>query len=333
MYEFDKVATTPIIVFEIVTIIASAAMVFFLSKFKSKILVRFGVVAIGVLIFEMFTAPMWHNIKLGEWAYLYKDVSWILTIGWSAMILSVVVLTDHYLHKFSQPRRFGIYLIALTLIVLVAEYVVQQLGVRQYSEEVKAALVGVYFGGVPIEIGYYVAVFMSLIIGFYKYWSFKIDDELMVPVIKIKWLRKFLLALVAVLLFELMIEPMVVNANFPDWSYIYRDITFLMTGLWIVLIWVTTIVIDRYLISWDLLPRFMAYLVVLGLAVLPIESWFINNGYRVYGQSASNNFSGFTTPITGVPIEVAFAIPLYMALIISFIRFWEISLDNRNNNI
>ncbi len=333
MYEFEKAATTPIIIFEIVAIIASATMIFFLSKLKSKILIRFGTVAIGVLIFEMFTAPMWHNIKLGEWAYLYKDVSWILTVGWSAMILSVVVLTDHYLRRLSQPVRFGVYLIALTLIVLVAEYVVQQLGIRQYSEEVKAALVGVYIGGVPIEVGYYVAVFTSLIIGFYKYWSFKIDDELMVPVIKIKWLRKFLLALIAVLLFELMIEPMVVNTNFPSWSYIYRDITFLMTGLWIVIIWITTMVIDRYLLSWDLLSRFMAYLVVLGLAVLPIESWFINNGYRVYGQSAADNFSGFTTPITGVPIEVAFAIPLYMALIISFIRFWEISLDNGNSNI
>ena len=328
MVEFEKAATMPIIVFEIFVITASAAMMFLLTKLKSQIPLRFIVVASGVLIFEMFTAPMWHNIKLGPWAYLYKDVSWILTIGWSAMILSVVVLTDHYLPKLSQAKRFGIYLVALTLIVLVAEFTVQQLGIRQYSEEVKAALVGIYFGGVPIELGYYVAVFMSLIIGFYKYWAFKIDDVLMVPVIKTKWLRKFLLTLIAVLLFELMIEPMVVNAKFPAWSYIYNDITILMTGLWIMIIWLVTLGIDRYFISWDIPHRFAAYLVVLGFTVLPIESWFINHGYRLYGQSAVDNFSGFTTPITGVPIEVAFAIPMYMALIIAFVRFWELSLDN-----
>jgi hypothetical protein len=60
-----------------------------------------------------------------------------------------------------------------------------------------------------------------------------------------------------------------------------------------------------------------------------VESWLIVNGYRVYGPSAVNNFTGFVTPITNVPVEVAFAIPCYMALIIAFIRYWEIILDNR----
>ncbi len=41
------------------------------------------------------------------------------------------------------------------------------------------------------------------------------------------------------------------------------------------------------------------------------------------------DFSGFKTPITGVAVEVAFAIPCYLALIVGFIRYWEIVLDNK----
>ena len=67
----------------------------------------------------------------------------------------------------------------------------------------------------------------------------------------------------------------------------------------------------------------------LGAMALPIESWLAINGYRVYGQSMTERFTGFTTPITGVASEVAFAIPCYLALIIAFIRYWEMILDNK----
>ena len=70
-------------------------------------------------------------------------------------------------------------------------------------------------------------------------------------------------------------------------------------------------------------------MVVGGLIFLPLEAWFIANGFRIYGPSAVENFIGFTTPITNTPIEVALAIPFYLALIISFIRYWEINFDNK----
>ncbi len=73
----------------------------------------------------------------------------------------------------------------------------------------------------------------------------------------------------------------------------------------------------------------MAYLAVVGVIVLPIEAWFINNGFRLYGPSAVANFSGFNTAITNVPVEVAFAIPLYLALVIAFTKYWELGLGGQ----
>ena len=39
--------------------------------------------------------------------------------------------------------------------------------------------------------------------------------------------------------------------------------------------------------------------------------------------------AGVATLLIGVAIEVALAIPFYLALIVAFIRYWEIVLDNR----
>ncbi len=328
MCEFDKTPTLAILTFEAVVVVGSFVMLYVLSRFEKKILNRYLVVAVGVLIFEVFTSPMWNNHKLGVWAYVYQDVSWILTLGWSTLILSTVLLVDHFFNKLSAAKRFLLYLSVLTVLVFAAEAIVVNLGIRSYSPEVLDTIIGVYIAGAPIEGLYYVPVFMALVISFYKYWAFAIDRELLVPVVTGKWLRNLGIVAIGVLLFELMIEPMVVNANFPAWSYIYRDITFLMTAIWIIIIWLSTNLIDKYFIHLGLQARFIGYLLAVGALALPIESWFIRNGYRIYGPSAEANFTGFVTPITNVPAEVAFAIPLYMALIVSFIKFWEIVRDN-----
>ncbi|MBI1880259.1 MAG: hypothetical protein HYR94_18905, partial [Chloroflexi bacterium] len=277
-------------------------------------------------IFELFTAPMWHNYHLGQWAYIYQDVSWILTIGWSTLILSTIILVDHFLTRLREWQRFALYLVSLTILVFIFEAIVIALGIRSYAPEVEAVLLGPHLVNVPIEGLYYIPVFTALVIGFYKYWSLVLDDELVVPVKKRKWLATLVISIVGVFLFELMIEPMVVNANLPAWSYVYRDVSFLMTGLWVAIIWLSIYLVDRLFIHLNLVWRFLIYLGVIGILVLPIESWFINHGYRLYGPSATANFTGFKTIITQIPVEVAFAIPLYLALVITFIRYWEIQL-------
>jgi hypothetical protein len=284
---------------------------------------------LAVFIFELFTGPMWINERLGAWAYVFHDISWILTIGWTALILSVVVLVDHLLANWSEKTRFVVYLIFLLALVVVLEILVVNLGIRSYAPEVLASISGHTVVGVPIEILYYVPVFTALVITFYKYWSFVIDRRPLIPVKKRKWLRAIVIAFIAVFMFELMIEPMVVNAKLPAWSYVYHDISFLLTGLWVLLIAVGAVIVERYLLPLPIPLRFVAAVFIISAFALPIESLLVIHEYRVYGPSAVERFTGFTTPISGVASEVAFAIPCYLALVIAFIRYWEIILDNR----
>lgn len=327
--QLDKSPTLPILSFELFILLATIFAFFVLRKIKDKLLQRFLIVASGVFIFEAFTAPMWRNVKLGQWAYLYGDVSWILTIGWSTLILSTILLVDTLLKNFREWQRFIAYLLILTFIGFFFEALVVNMGIRTYSPEVRETVIGYYIAGVPLEGFYYLPVFMSLIIAFYKYWSFVMEKTPVIPIKKQKWIRNFVIAILGVLLFELMIEPMLVNAKFPAWSYIYRDITFIMTGIWIVVAWIATTIVDKIFIHWNLKKRFALYLFFGSTIMIPLEAWFITNGFRIYGPSAVANFSGFRLSLTNVPIEITFAIPFYLALIICFIRYWAMVFDNK----
>jgi hypothetical protein len=326
---FDKTPTTAIIIFEVVVLLGSAIALLFLSRLKEKIGLRFLITAIGILIFELFTAPMWHNFRMGWWAYFYRDVSWILTIGWSAMILTVVLSVDQVLSQLAEWKRFLVYLAILMVLVSGLEILVVNLGIRSYAPEVLESSVNVFIAGVPlVDVLYYTPVFTGLVIGFYKYWSWSIDNILLIPVKQQKWWRNLLISFLAVFLFEIMVEPMVQNQNLPQWSYVFRDISILMTGLWILIVWIATNLIDQFLLSTNPTLRFLVTLLVTGIFALPLESLFILTGLRVYGPSAIANFTGILTPVTKIPVEVAFAIPCYMALVISFIEYWETLLDN-----
>jgi hypothetical protein len=323
-----KTPTLNTIIFELAVIAGTILAFFLLSKFKKNFLKHYFVVMIGVAIFEIFTAPMWHNSHLGNWAYIYKDVSWVLNIGWSSLILSVVIFTDSFFKKISAWKRFFVYLVILTPVIFLLETLVTNIGIRTYSPEVLHALSGISLIGTPIEGFYYFPVFIALVIGFYKYWSFMLDKVPVVPLKNVPLFKKLILTFIGVFLFELMIEPMVTNAKLPSWSYIYRDISFIMSGLWILIIWASTSIVDHFFIHFNLTRRFILYLAISALIATPLEALLIDNGYRIYGPTATSNFSGVKSIIFNVPIEVIFAIPMYLALIIGFIRYWEIITKN-----
>lgn len=324
-----RTVTGPILAFEVLVILGSLLIFRQLSLRTNRLWLRVLTMGSGVFLFEAFTSPMWHNDHLGPWAYLYCDVSWILTLGWTAMIMGVLSLVDRCLPGWREPQRFLVSLAVLLVLVVGAEMVVVGLGIRSYSPEVREALSGTFVRGVPLEILYYVPVFLSLVIAFYRYWNFVIDDAALVPVRKRRWIRATALALLSVFLFELMVEPVVQNRQFPEWSYVYRDISLLYTLQRVLLIAAGAVVVERLVMGLSIPLRFATALVVISAAALPVEAWFIVNGYRVYGSTATAGYSGFTVPLLGVPVEIAFAIPCYLALIVSFIRYWEIVFDNR----
>jgi hypothetical protein len=328
-FVFEKQSTPPILLFEVFVLVGAAIGCWILSRLVDKLWLRLLATGAAVLIFELFTGPMWINERMGPWAYLYLDLSWILGVGWSVLILGIVVLIDKYLPRWNQIQRFAAYLVILLLLVVILEIIVVNLGIRSYAPEVLAATCGVKLLGAPIEILFYVPVFTSLIIAFYKYWSFVIDDKLPQSRQKRKWGRAIVIAFIAVFLFEVMIEPMIENKNFPAWSYVYHDISILLTGSWVLLLAGGAVASEWLFAKLPIPLRFVASVLTIGVVALIMESWMLMSGYRVYGPSMEACFTGFRMPITKVPSEISFAIVCYLSLIVAFIRFWEVVLDKR----
>lgn len=328
-HSFDREPTGPIIAFEVFILALAGFALWWMWKNEKKGAQQFLVAAGGLFIHQFFTSPMWHNYKMGRWAYIYQDISWISTLAWATFITAVMIFVDRFFSRLKDWQRFPLYLAFLAPLAMFYEAALLKLGVSGYAPEVGQVLSGRELFGTPVEGFFYVPVFMALVVSFTKYWTFYLLQKPVIPLCRRPWLRSLAISLAAVLLFEITVEPMVVNANFPAWSYIYRDISVILTGAWIALVWLTVNTVDKFFIHYDLCKKFAVYLGMIFIIVLPVELWLMVNGYRVYSPGTTAAFTGLHIPGTQLPIEVIFGIPLYFALILSFIKYWEIILDNR----
>lgn len=322
--------TPGIVAFEVAVVASALLTYWFLRRRVHRLRGHFILVAISVFLLEFFTGPMWQNRNLGFWAYVYSDVSWIYTLGWTSLIILVVYLIDVVVGAEKPWRRFAGYLLLLTPIALVFDAISVGLGIRVYSPEVLEAAgpARIPVLDVPLAGLYYIPVFMTLALSSYKHWLSVVEPAATTPA-RLPLLPRLVLTTLAVFLFEIVVEPMATNRNFPSWSYIYRDITVIMTGFWVVLVTVCTMAVDRILPREDFRYRFAASLGLITLIATPVEGWFIQSGYRVYGPSATADFLGFRTIIGDIPIEVMAAIPLYLSLVIAFVRYWDGSVNRQ----
>ena len=325
----DRGLTAAALRLELIGLVLALVGLAILVRLRPRLPAHLAVMALGVLLFELFTAPMWDNAHLGRWAYLYRDVSWILTAGWTLLFLLVVTLVDRLLPRWRALPRFLLTLAVITALTVPLETALVAAGIRGYAPEVKEAAIGGFVQGVPVAILYYVPVFASLVLGFYKYWSLVLDGTLLIPVRCIHWRRGLLLSTVVVLLFELMVEPMVINRGLPAWANIHRDINLFMTALWVLVIALTAITVNRLFLLRPVAFRMVMAVLVATAIALPIEYGLYSSGMRIYGPSAMANFSGFTIPVLEAPVEIAFAIPCYLALVLATVRYWDLVIDNR----
>lgn len=328
---FDKTPTTGTILYQLFILVATVIILFILSKYKKNILKHYLVILIGAFIFEFFTAPMWLNLHLGNWAYIYHGVSWILTVGLTTMTLASVVLVDTVLPKVRESYRYILSILILWPVMVAVEKFVGFLGIRGYAPETLKAFDSTMVPAIGMSwlAILYLPLLFSLIIAFYKYFSFYLDNKPLVPMNKGKLGRNLVISFIGVILFELLIGAMVDNVGFPSWSYIWRDITVILSGGWVLVILISTWLIDKYFINKNLVERFVLYLAFATVIIAPIEAWLIHSGHRAYLPSTVANFSGFVVPGLNIPVEVIFAVPFYLALAVAFIRYWATIFDNK----
>ena len=165
--------------FELSVIVATLLLIGLLYCHDKAVLKKFTATFIGVLLFEYFTQALWLNKNLARWAYLYLDVSWIITLGWTGIILGSQAIIESRYAKIKEWKRFLLTLGLVTVIGVLAEGLVRYLGIREYSSAVQQVLSGYWIAGlVPLEALYYIPVFMALVLSFSKYWQINLRQPI-----------------------------------------------------------------------------------------------------------------------------------------------------------
>jgi len=169
-------------IFEISVLILVSVFILILYKLDTKVIRRFWISFVAVLIFEYFTQALWINRNLEPWSYLYLDVNWILTIGWAGIITVCMQVIDLYFPQLKEKVRYVLSVLFIGIVGFFAEWVVVGMSIRHYPEAVKSVLSGITLGDamVPIEALYYIPVFMALMVSFVRYWEINFDEKIKV---------------------------------------------------------------------------------------------------------------------------------------------------------
>jgi len=141
---------------------------------------KFLILFVGVLLFEIISEPMWLNMGFSSWAYIYKDITWVLTLGWLNTFMLAIIGVDFIYQKSSEKTKFFLYLLFISALVIPAEAVMISMGLRGYAQFLLDSMQsGVLMPllSIPIEAIYAVPIFCALILSFYKYINYLWDRK------------------------------------------------------------------------------------------------------------------------------------------------------------
>ncbi len=321
---FDSSLTLAGVLLILVAILGMAVCYKLLQESGKNPITHLSILTLGVLLFESFTAPMWNSAHLGFFTYIYNDMSLVLTFGWVVIFQLSISLVDWMFPKLNQLQRFMMYLIPITLVTVIAENVLVLVGVRSYAPEIWQTSIA-SLGLIPVEVLYYAPTFAALVLSFYFAWTRTKGDSLRQAFTKNAGLTAAILT-VGIVMYELLIEPMVIVSGFPEWSYFYQDISFIRIALWVLMIfagmWVGSLLIGKSK-KVSQLKVATTYLFSSSLVFYIVEYILLANKDRVYTSDVVSNFTGLVVPVFNTPIEVVLAICMYLALIISFLKYWR----------
>ena len=139
--------------------------------------------------------------------------------------------------------------------------------------------------------------------------------------------RRFALACAAVLLFEYFTQALWINKNMASWSYLYLDVNWILTIGWAGIIVVCLQIIELYFPNLNELTRYIYSVLLVGIVGFFAEWVVVGLGIREYPPGVQESLSGIMLGYGKVPIEALYYIPVFMALMIAFVRYWEISLS------
>lgn len=165
-----------ILLFEFLVVLVTIGILVYMKKSGDKeVMKKFGLMLVAVFLFQIMSEPMWVNNNLHSWAYLYGNVSWVLTFGWVSIFFLTFLIVDKGFKKMPEKNKFWLYLLVATIITVPAESLILKLGIRSYAGVLSSTFSGIMIPltQIPLEVILAVPMISALIIPFYKYMETK----------------------------------------------------------------------------------------------------------------------------------------------------------------
>lgn len=147
-----------------------------------------------------------------------------------------------------------------------------------------------------------------------------------------KVLRNFVIVFVGILLLQYFTQALWLTVGLAKWSYLYQGVNWIITIGRTTMVIISMMVIDLIFPKFSERARFGLYFIPILILGLIAETISVARGTIQYHPELLKAFSGMKI-IGNVPIEALYYIPFFMLLAISFARYWQVILDNKNNKI
>ncbi len=148
-------------------------MSFLILQYKDRnTLAKYLITLIGIFLFTNLTQGLFVTENLEKWAFLYGGVSWILILYWASLILISLAFVNYNLPGMEENKRFFLQILFASAAAIISEAMFFGMGVRSLNPHINESLSGsILFGQLPIEILFYVPMFMLFVIAFKRYWE------------------------------------------------------------------------------------------------------------------------------------------------------------------
>lgn len=285
---------------------------------------RFFALLFWVLCFESLTWALWINNNLWSYSYIYNDVSWIMTLTWSSMIMLFKFIFDRFCQKWNLLREFLFVIIFSSITGLSLLIYLKNIWVFSYSSEMQQ-IVSSWFTIFwrPLEALLYFPVFIFTVYSFYKYWELAMYNKNLFKSYKINYWKDLIIGGITIALIWYLMHPLLETNNVLNYL-------FLLFSLILILI-VTNYVINVWR-NLHLFIRFLLGSFVYAIWSLIVLQLFLSNKLISFSQSILNTFAWETPSIEYITIaDVGWGWVLVLAyFIISIVKYFKIVSLNKD---
>lgn len=137
------------------------------------------------------------------------------------------------------------------------------------------------------------------------------------------YIKNLIIAFTGIIIFQYFTQSMWLNLNLEPWSYFYLDVNWILTLGWTIIFLVPMKIVDLYFNEVSKIKNYIISVCFVSLVAFIAEPSVVYLGIRQYSSDVLLVLSG--NNILGTPVEALYYIPVMVALIISFIKYWRLA--------